>query len=355
MQKHTATVAFLGGSITHNPGWRNKVCVWLTERFPKTRFRFITAGIPSLGSLPHAFRLQRDVLDSGAIDLLFIEAAVNDRVNKTDSVTQVRSLEGIVRHAKKANPHTDIIMMSFADPFKTADYDKGITPVEITNHEMIAAYYHLPSINLGKEVRDKLRNNEFDWVKDFKDIHPSPFGQDLYFANIKQLLLDAEEAFNKSKTNARYRLPKAIDAAAFENGRYLAIHNAGIDAGWLLHEHWLPKDSAKTREGFVRVPVLEAVNPGAQLTLSFAGTAVGMAVVAGPDAGIVEYSIDGGNWKPVNLFTDWSKGLHLPWYVLFGSGLKNKPHTLQLKISDEQPAASKGHACRIVHFLVNNN
>jgi sialidase-1 len=355
IKKHKATVAFLGGSITHNPGWRNKVCDWLTEHFPKTDFHFIAAGIPSLGSLPHVFRLQQDVLDSGKIDLLFVEAAVNDRVNKTDSLIQMRSLEGIVRHTQKANPHTNIIFMSFADPYKTSDYDKGITPAEIANHEMIAAHYHLPSINLGKEVHDKIRNHEFDWDKDFKDIHPSPFGQELYFANIKQLLLDAETQFNAGKNNSQNKLPTALDNASFVNGSYYDIHHATRDAGWTLQEHWQPADSAKTRNGFVNVPVLETNQPGATLTLSFTGSAAGMAVVAGPDAGIIEYSIDHGEWKKINLYTEWSSWLHLPWYVLFGSGLPNKQHSIQLKISNEQPAGSKGHACRIVHFLVNGN
>jgi sialidase-1 len=45
-KKKSATVAFLGGSITFNPGWRDKVSNYLKERFPKTKFRFIQAGIP---------------------------------------------------------------------------------------------------------------------------------------------------------------------------------------------------------------------------------------------------------------------------------------------------------------------
>ncbi|HKG07537.1 MAG TPA: hypothetical protein VKB19_13800, partial [Pedobacter sp.] len=96
--KKSATVAFLGGSITYNGGWRNMVCDYLQQNFPDTKFHFIAAGIPSLGSLPHAFRLQSDVLDSGRVDLLFLESAVNDQVNHTDSIIQIRALEGIVRH-----------------------------------------------------------------------------------------------------------------------------------------------------------------------------------------------------------------------------------------------------------------
>jgi len=349
--RRKATVAFLGGSITHNPGWRDKTCAWLRERYPATEFRFIAAGIPSLGSLPHVFRLQQDVLDSGAIDLLFVEAAVNDRVNGTDSITQVRALEGIVRHARAANPAMDIVMMAFADPGKTSDYDRGIMPTEIANQEMIATHYSLPSINLGKEVRDKIRAGEFDWKNDFKDIHPSPFGQELYFENIKSLMTKGEKEF-KGEVGA-YRLPAAVDGASFVHGAYVTVAAAKFDSGWKLDEHWTPRDSAHTREGFVNVAVLESDKPGATLTLVFSGTAAGMAVVSGPDAGIVEYSIDHGAWQKIDLYTQWSSWLHLPWYVLFGSGLKNKQHILQVRVSDAAAAASKGHACRIVHFLVN--
>jgi len=347
--RRKATVAFLGGSITHNPGWRNKVCAWLRERYPETEFKFIAAGIPSLGSLPHVFRMQQDVLDSGSVDLLFLEAAVNDRVNGTDSLTQVRSLEGIVRHARAVNPAMDIVMMAFADPDKTGDYDKGREPVEIANQEMIAAHYGLPSINLGKEVRDQLRAGEFDWKNDFKDIHPSVFGQELYFANIKRLMMAAEAGHG----GGAYSTPAAMDKASFVNGAYVGVSAAKFDGGWRLDDDWKPADSARTREGFVDVPVLESVKPGATLTLPFKGTAVGMAVVSGPDAGIVEYSIDHGAWQKMDLYTQWSSWLHLPWYKLFGSGLKNKQHTLQVRISDEVPTGSRGHACRIVHFLVN--
>ena len=58
-------VVFLGGSITHNPGWRDSVCVYLQKRFPETTFDFINAGIPSMGSTPGAFRFSRDVLKNG--------------------------------------------------------------------------------------------------------------------------------------------------------------------------------------------------------------------------------------------------------------------------------------------------
>jgi sialidase-1 len=346
-----ATVAFAGGSITFNPGWREKVCDYLTKKFPATRFRFIAAGIPSLGSLPHSFRLQRDVLDSGKIDLLFLEAAVNDRANNTDSLTQVRALEGIVRHTLKTNPRTNIILMSFADPDKNNDYAKHLIPVEVNNHEKVAAHYNLPSINLAREIYDRLQHKEFSWEKDFVDLHPSPFGQQLYFETIKALLDTCfKQARLSSKTN---RLPAPLDKYNFNEGRYVTVDKASYDSGWNMDPDWVPSDNLPTRKGFVHRPMLISNRTGATLRFNFRGNAVGIAVVSGADAGIIAYSIDGRPFVKYNLYTNWSASLHLPWYVLFGSGLKNGSHNLEIKIDTTKDSRSKGNACRIVYFLVN--
>lgn len=346
-----ATVAFLGGSITYNKGWRNKTCAYLKERFPETDFRFIAAGIPSLGSLPHAFRLQRDLLDSGKIDLLFVEAAVNDRANGTDSLTQILALEGIVRHAKSQNPNMDIVLMSFADPDKTKDYEQGKEPIEVKNHELIAEYYQLPSINLAKEVRDKMLRKEFSWAYDFKDLHPSVFGQELYFSAIKKLL---SLSFDNSKTLLNNKLElQPLNKNNFNNGKYYSVDKAIYDAQWALNKDWTPTDGLPTREGFVHVPMLVSTTSGSALTFNFKGTAVGISIVSGSDVGMIEYSIDNAPFKKLDLYTQWSGQLHLPWYLIFGSGLTQESHTLQIKISSEKNPKSKGNACRIVHFLVN--
>ena len=347
-----ATVTFLGGSITYNPGWRQKVCRYLVERFPDVEFHFIAAGILSLGSLSHAFRLQRDVLDSGKTDLLFVEAAVNDR--GTDSLTQVRALEGIIRQAKKSNPDMDIAMMAFADPEKTNDYNKDIVPTEISNHQLISHYYDLPFINLGKEVRDKMNNKEFTWADDFKDLHPAIFGKELYFATIKSLLQDCFDHQSDGISSPKIVLPKPIDKASFQNGKYYNIKNALYKNGWSITNKWQPADGLPTREGFVNIPVLSSNTPGAELALPFKGTAVGIAIVSGSDAGMISYAIDNGAFKNIDLYTPWSSMLHLPLYLLLGSDLKKGNHILKICISEQKNKASKGNACRMVNFLVND-
>ncbi len=101
--------------------------------------------------------------------------------------------------------------------------------------------------------------------------------------------------------------------------------------------------------------MLNATEPGSELTLQFKGTAAGIAVVAGPDAGIISYSIDGGPYKDLDLLTEFHTWIHLGVYHMLGDNLSNGSHTLKIKISDKKDDASKGHACRIVNFFVNNN
>lgn len=355
-QKQAVTVAFLGGSITHNSGWRDKISKYLKERFPKNTFTFINAGIPSLGSLPHAFRFEQDVLKKGNPDLLFVEAAVNDHTNETDSLTQIRALEGIVRHARKSNPAMDIVLMSFADTDKTADYQRGIIPLEIKNHETIANHYVLPSINLAKEVADRLQASEFSWEYDFKDLHPSPFGQEIYYQSIKHLINESYKNFisDNSVSSISSQLPKWLEPKNFEGGKYVSISEAKLKNGWKLIENWQPSDGVGTRSGFVNCPVLEANAQDAELSLTFTGNAVGIGLVSGPDAGEVLYSIDNGPYQSLDLYTQWSHVLHLPWYKLFAANLSDKEHTMHLKVSKSKNPKSKGNACRIVYFLVNS-
>lgn len=352
VQQGKATVTFLGGSITNMQGWRDKVMQYLQEKYPSTQFTFINAGIPSLGSLPHAFRLQRDVLDKGKTDLLFVESAVNDHGNGTPEIQQRRALEGIVRHVLTANPAMNIVMMAFADEDKTADYDAGKVPAEIKVHEEIASYYHLPFINLAEEVAKRIANKEFTWKDDFKNLHPSPFGQQLYFLSIKTLL-EQQAGRSVEKATAKNTIPAPIQTLNYSAAAYRPVSAATGLNNFVIQDNWQPQDSARTRPGFVHIPVLEATTAGASFELNFTGTAAGIAVLAGPDAGILEYSIDNGPVKTIDMYTRWSNNLHLPWYLLLGDELKKNTHVLKVKVSAGQNAQSKGTACRIVYFLVN--
>jgi len=346
------TVAFLGGSITNMEGWRAMVCNYLSKTYPQSKFKFINAGIPSLGSLPHAFRLQRDVLDSGKTDLLFIESAVNDHANQTAEKTQRRALEGIIRHTLNKNSKTNIVLMAFADQDKNEDFDKGNIPAEVKVHSDLAEYYHLPFINLALEVDKRIANKEFTWAGDFKDLHPAPFGQQLYFNTIKTYL---EENQKNAPNKTSGSLPKILDKFAYTKGQYVSVATAENLNTFSINKSWKPNDALETRPGFVNIPVLESTTRNSTFDLIFKGNAVGIAVLSGPDAGMLHYRIDNGEEKMIDLFSQWSTSLHLPWYLLLGDELSGGEHKLSVRISEYHNKKSVGYACRIAHFLVNAN
>ncbi|MHC4581756.1 MAG: SGNH/GDSL hydrolase family protein, partial [Planctomycetota bacterium] len=348
-------VAFLGGSITYNTGWRNMLCHYLQQRFPETKFDFVAAGIPSTGSTPGAFRLTRDIFKNGPVDLLFEEAAVNDATNGRTDIEQIRGMEGIVRHALMLNRRMDIVLMYFVDPEKMQLYNEGSVPAVIRNHEKVARHYQLPSLNLAIEVTERINAKQFDWSSDFRNLHPSPFGQNVYLRSIRHLL-DAAWAgpLPEKAKPASYAMPsEPLDRFSYYRGRYVDISNAELVEGFVRDAAWKPKDGVGVRRGFVDVPMLKADGPGAVLKLEFTGTAIGVFVTCGPDVGIIEYSVDNSPFRQVDQFTRWSANLHLPWAYVLDAELNSGVHELTLRTTDRKNPNSRGYACSIVHFLAN--
>lgn len=353
-QEKKGRVAFMGGSITEHGAWRGKVEDYLKNRFPDTDFEFINAGISSTGSTPGAFRLEQDVLSKGPIDLFFEEAAVNDEVNGFNEKSQLRGMEGIINHALKRYPNMDVVMLHFIDPPKLEIYKRGGIPEVIVNHEKVAEHYQVNSINLAREITDRIVAGEFNWQDDFKDLHPSPFGHEIYSRSISTFLDDAyAKAASFNPKPVIRQLPKALDNFSYTSGQYLPVKQAINVSNWNYIENWAPKDGVSTRKRYVDMPAMVAEVSGAEMKLDFIGKAIGICIASGPDAGMIEYSIDGTAFKKIDLYTQWSGGLHLPWYLMLSEELQDKKHTLTIRTITEKNSKSKGNACRILHFLVN--
>jgi hypothetical protein len=249
-------------------------------------------------------------------------------------------VEGIVRQARILNPSIDVVLLHFVDPEKVASYRAGVTPEVIGSHERVAGRYGVASLDLAREVTDRMDAGEFSWEKDFVNLHPSPFGQGVYFRSIVRML---ESAWREPSAGSRgHAMPAPLDAHSYFRGRLVEPSAA---AGWRVEPSWRPADKAATRPRFVDVPVAVGDAPGAVLTLPFEGTGIGLFVTAGPDAGVVEFSVDGGAWRRQELSTKWSKGLHIPWAYVLDGDLAEGRHELRLRMASG--------VARIVHFLVN--
>jgi hypothetical protein len=99
--------------------------------------------------------------------------------------------------------------------------------------------------------------------------------------------------------------------------------------------------------------LLTATESGKETIVKFTGRALGAYVLAGPDAGVIEVSLDGGEWKRVDLYHRHSRGLHYPRTVMFAADLKSGEHTARIRLSEKSNPKSKGTSARILQFTVN--
>jgi lysophospholipase L1-like esterase len=347
-------VAFLGGSITEMDGYRPMVCELLKQRFPQTEFKFTAAGISSTCSTTGAFRFAEDVLSQGPVDMLFVEFAVNDDQDAHHTREEcIRGMEGIIRQLRRRNPRADIVMTFFLNENSMTVYNSGKAPLPVAAHTEVAEHYQVSTINLAKTVTSRIAAGEFDWKK-FGGVHPAPFGNRIAADMIAELF----ERNWGGKTNSApspHPLPeKPLDEGNYSKGRFVPHSELKLGEGWTLGVPDWQKIPGGKRERFTKIPMVVAAQPGAALTATFEGSAIGAFVLAGPDAGIVEASIDGAAPVKVNLYHSFSKGLHYPRTVLFADGLSKGSHTLRLTVSAEKDPASKGHAFRALHFVAND-
>ncbi|NLE57719.1 MAG: SGNH/GDSL hydrolase family protein, partial [Planctomycetes bacterium] len=100
----SATIAYIGGSVTEMTGYRTNVTSWFNSKYPG-RITELNAGWSGTGSLVGAMRYARDVLAQNP-DLVFIEFAVNDLPEDPVSFIECNS-EGMVRQSWTQNSMAD--------------------------------------------------------------------------------------------------------------------------------------------------------------------------------------------------------------------------------------------------------
>jgi len=348
-------VAFIGGSITEMNGYRPMVMDILKRRFPETQFTFTDGGISSTCSTTGAFRLHDHILSKGPVDLLFIEFAVNDDQDAHHMPREcIRGMEGIIRRTRLCNPNADIVITYFVNPEMLATWQSGKTPLSVAAHRKVAEYYQVPTINLAKEIADRITAGKLTW-KQFGGTHPKPLGNRICASMIDRMM---SKAWNKGlPADAKltpHKLPeKPLDSKSYFRGRLIRPDKAEIVSDMAVKVPDWPNIKGGFRSRFANDKLLCAIKPGAEMTLDFEGTAIGVYVLAGPDAGIVETSIDGGPYKQSNLFHAFSKGLHYPRTVVFDADLKPGKHTLRLRVSLDKDERSTGHAMRVLYFVAN--
>lgn len=327
-------VAYLGGSITEQNGWRIYSLEWFKQFFPKSQFTEINAAIGGTGSDFGAYRLKEQVLKFKP-DIVFVEFCVNDNGVSPGRIT--RSMEGIVRQIWQNDATTDICFIyTIMDAYLNEEI-AGNMPKSVEVMEQIAEKYAIPSINYGNEVCRQVYNNqliftgkdkEINGVKVFSPdgVHPFPdTGQMIYHEVFTRSF--KKTAQNSDKRITPHEFPHPIDTESFVDTRMVDITQFRLDKEWKILS---VKDDPRF-SGFTKY--LEKVGqatPGSELNFRFKGTSFGVFDIIGPGSGKVEIKVDGTVTDTIMRFDSYCTYWRKHYFVI--DQLKDAIHNVTIRV-----------------------
>ena len=288
LQSNTpVTIAYLGGSITNHNGYRVYNGEWFQNEYPNCKIQTVNAGIGGTGSDLGVFRLKDDVLVHQP-DLVFVEFAVND--GNGDSTKISNSMEGIVRQIKRQNPQTDICFLYTINSPMLKDMEQGKLFKSMRLMEHIAAYYQIPSINLGVEVVKLMKADKLIFKGDkgktygdkvvFTDDNTHPTihqGHRLYSEIMSKSIHEIREAKIKNKGVPQ----KPLYKTNFEYAMMVSPDQCTTTGNWskMTPEHPLYKMNKD------RCPdLIYTSDPNATLSIKMSGQIVGVYDILGPNS-----------------------------------------------------------------------
>jgi hypothetical protein len=343
-------IAYLGGSITAQDGWRVKTRQWFQQHYPLAVVSEINAAIGGTGSDLGVFRLRQDVLEHKP-DLLFVEFAVNDSGAAPAQIH--RCMEGVVRQTWRDNPATDIgFVYTIAGDMLEA-LKAGKLPRSCQAMEQVADHYRIPSINLGLEVARLATTGQliFKGDKPKTDAAKAALGDKILFSpdavhpytdSGHQLYLEAIvrslKPIQAAGQPAFHELSAPFVSDNLEDARLVPLSRIRPGAGWERLEN---ATNRLARNFGTRMPELwKTEQPGTVLSFRFRGTSAGVYDLLGPDCGQVLVTLDDG--KPnlrarFDAYCTYHRLATLP----IGSTLSNTVHSVRIELHPDQPDKAK--------------
>ncbi len=343
-------IAYLGGSITAQDGWRPKSLNWFREQFPRAKVSEINAAIGGTGSDLGVFRLRHDVLEHKP-DLLFVEFAVNDSGTPPQQI--YRCMEGIVRQTWKNDPATDLCFVYTLTGDMLPTLQEGHFPRAASAMENVADHYGIPSIHMGLEVArlEKAHKLIFKAAKPATEAEKaasagmilfSPDGVHPYTDSGHQLYLEAiarsVPVIEKAGKVGPHALPEPMVPDNWEAAKMLPLSRANLSSRWQRLDP-LTNSLAKAFGG--RLPGLWRANePGELISLRFRGTTLRIYDLLGPDCGQVTVVLDGGQPVVKPRFDAYCT-YHRLATLSVAEGLPDIVHTVKISIHPDQPDKAK--------------
>jgi lysophospholipase L1-like esterase len=340
-------IAYLGGSITAQEGWRPKSLAWIQQTYPKAKLTQINAAIGGTGSDLGVFRLKQDVLDQKP-DLLFVEFAVNDGGQSPANIW--RCMEGIVRQTWRALPECDICFVyTITDTLAPPMYE-GKFPRAASAMEKLADRYGIPSIHMAMDVCRQAKNGTLLWKAQFPKtdaekaamegkiafandgVHPYPeTGHEMYLAAIVR---SWQWILKTSREPGPHTLKAPVVEDNYEKAKLIPIDRAKLSAGFVKQD---PAKDKIAKQFAKRMPLMyRADKAGESITFKFKGTSAAIYDILAPDAGQVIVTLDDRKPVTISRFDSFTTYPRLG-RMTIGADLSDTVHTVKLEISPEAP------------------
>ena len=342
------TVGYFGGSHTDGGGasdpkktsWRALTTAWLQVMWPAARIREVNAAISGTNSLYGMFRIEQDLLMAHP-DIVFLDFGVVDL--GIDSQRSSRCLESIIRQILKNDSKSDIVILNATNKWGATFYDRKESPRITIAHEVLASYYGLPSIAIGRHFWQSISDGVSTWESLTKDGNlPLDAGHDQYFQQLKIALLPLLVAPNNADSNTPHVVPPPINGDVITHGHIVDAWSIAPD-GWVREENALGS----------RYPhQLIATTPGSGLTLPFTGRAIGFLWMMASDGGDIRWHIDDQEPRRLSSWDVNPPRNKRPSAVILSDSLENGNHQLHLRVIPDKNEKSEGTTIRIGAFLV---
>jgi lysophospholipase L1-like esterase len=331
-------IAYFGGSITAQEGWRPQSLNWLQQRFPKAAFSEINAAIGGTGSEFGVFRLQEHVLQYRP-DLIFIEFAVNEAVSSPESI--IRNFDEIIRQVWRKLPGTDICFVYTIKEDFLATESKGHLPASAITMEKIADHYGIPSINFGFEICQQVALKQMIFkgpaeklngipVFSPDGVHPySETGHVLYtqvFKRSFEIILPASHGGYRPHV-----LPTPIAPYYYSSPKMVDLSENMLSKGWEFFQPAEQKEFIPFGKYFDRIG--KATGSGETLTIHFKGKVLGIWDLMGPGSGRITVETDGPAKDTIWRFDEWTTYWRVNTFMI--ANLENKEHRVIFRTLSE--------------------
>ncbi len=308
----SARLAYIGGSITQSPGWRDNVTAWFQSHYPG-RITEINAGWGGTGSLIGAMRMARDVLVHSP-DLVFIEFAVNDLPEDPLAFVE-RNCEGMVRQTWAGRPSADLCFIETIAWYSEGPYLSGYYPTPVQAHYNVCDHYGCPSVNVGWALYEVVLAGT-PWTSLAPDrVHPNAAGSQIYSDAVIAYL---ESERQRAGAPADHLLPASRTDFPVMGGVITELADVSpLPPAW----------SVRTNE-FGVSRFIQTSTPGAVVTVPFTGPAAACKIILAPDGGPISYAVDGGAYASANVPLGAGPA---PWAFPGAKMLADGPHQLSLR------------------------